>query len=159
MKKLYLLCAVALVLGLVGCHADAPVAEQPTEPPALNVQLSEERKAELEEKFFIQFIEHYPECDCEYLTQYVTECVSVHLPEILRYLGTFDGREVVYMNCYLAWTPAYSHEYIAGYIFWFPWSGGLDRHSKSIERNNLNSLGSGVHIWLYDDGYFIGELG
>ena len=152
MKKLYLLCTVFLILGLIGCHADAPSAggdqevipPPNTKPPILNA----DRELLIRENFFEW---RFGEND----SFYTLDNISVS-----HYYGTFREREVVTINVtYMDFSAAIDERNVAGYDFFWGMGGGtnvIQIHvhdngdfmcfSEAYERGYLTAEDIGV-IW------------
>jgi len=151
MKKVIILCALLLLFGLAGCADSAPPAQEPTqetagattetlestpiETPAVELpQLSAEREMQIRENFRIWWgwDDSPSEIDPDFRLR-------------LFYFGTFNGREVVWIDG--GGDEAEMLEEVAGYTFWF---GHLGSHVGK----HVNDWGDdgGVHIWLHDDG-------
>jgi len=181
MKKLIIICALVMILGLIGCANDEPTeqgpAYEPTETPAPEFPvLNDERKVELGRNFIIQFPELYLVEHWEYwgvspydlwdilskdseewslLPQEVREYfghVNSLAPRVDGYFGTFNEREVVLIEPW-SFDQAHMMEEIAGYTFRFPTMGWY------VGRDGWGAPGwdgwGGVHLWLHDDGEFM----
>ena len=75
---------------------------------------------------------------------------------IARYYGTFDGREVVFMDVRDAiFDEAVLEHEVAGYNFVFGNMGWYEGHYRSIDEWGVTISTYGVHIWLHDSGEFI----
>jgi len=73
---------------------------------------------------------------------------------VFRYYGTFDGREVVFMDVYGAiFDEAILEHEVAGYNFIFSNMGW--GHYRRTDEHGVTISTYGVHIWLHNDGEFM----